>query len=187
MTGDILTFLIEISFTISGAAFLARAWLHAIRFHPFNPFAQLIFRMTEWLCKPLRAVLPSGRSVDWASLLGAYLVALFYLFFMWVLATRSMPPTQLIGPGMIAAAVTLGRWALNLVIWMTLIQAILSWINPMAPVMPILRTLTDPLLAPIRRILPSFSGFDFSPLALLILAQVALMVLNRISYTLVGL
>jgi YggT family protein len=70
---------------------------------------------------------------------------------------------------------------------MTLIQAILSWVNPLAPVMPVLRTLTDPLLEPIRRILPSFSGFDFSPLALLILAQIALMMLNRISFTLVGL
>lgn len=187
MTGDILTFLIEISFTILGAAFLARAWLHAIRFHPFNPFSQLIFRMTEWLCKPLRAVLPSGKSVDWASLLGVYLVALFYLIFMWVLATRSLPSTEMIGSGMIAAAVTMGRWALNLIIWMTLIQAILSWVNPMAPVMPLLRTLTDPLLEPIRRILPNFSGFDFSPLALLILAQIALMMLNRISFTLVGL
>ena len=187
MTGDILLFLIQISFTILGAAFLARAWLHAIRFHPFNPFAQLIYRMTEWLCKPLRAVLPAGRSIDYASLVGVYLVALFYLIFMWVIATRSLPPSMVWFPALMAAAVTVGRWALNLVIWMTLIQAVLSWVNPLAPIMPVLRTLTDPLLAPIRRILPNFSGFDFSPLALLILAQIALMVLNRISFTLIGL
>lgn len=187
MTGQILLFLIQISFTILGAAFLARAWLHAIRFHPFNPFAQLIYRMTEWLCKPLRAILPAGRSIDYASLLGVYLVALFYLIFMWTLATRSLPPSMVWLPALMAAAVTVGRWALNLVIWMTLIQAILSWVNPLAPIMPVLRTLTDPLLAPIRRILPNFSGFDFSPLALLILAQIALMVLNSISYTLIGL
>jgi YggT family protein len=73
------------------------------------------------------------------------------------------------------------------VIWLTLIQAILSWVNPLAPVMPVLRTLTDPMLEPIRRIMPNLGGVDLSPLVLLILAQVALMVLNRISYTLVGL
>ena len=187
MTGDILTFLIEISFNILGAAFLARAWLHAIRFHPFNPFAQLIFRVTEWLCRLVRAVLPSGRSLDYASLIGVYLVALFYLLFMWLLATKSLPPTQILGPAFLAAAVTVGRWALNLVIWLTLIQAILSWVNPLAPVMPVLRTLTDPMLEPIRRIMPNLGGVDLSPLVLLILAQVALMVLNRINYTLVGL
>lgn len=187
MTGDILTFLIEVSFNILGAAFLARLWLHAVRFHPYNPFAQLIFRTTEWLCKPLRAVLPTSRSIDYASLLGAYLVSLFFLFFMWLIATRTLPPIQIIGPGLIAALITMGRWMLNLIIWLTLIQAILSWVNPMAPIMPVLRTLTDPLLEPIRRIMPNLGGIDLSPLALLILAQVALMVLNRISYTLVGL
>lgn len=186
MSGDILQFLIEISFTILGAAFLARCWLHAVRFHPYNPFAQLIHRATEWLSRPLRVVLPTGRSIDWASLLGAYLVAIVYLFFTWMVAMRSLPPAALFGPGLLAALVMLGRWFLNLVIWLTLIQAILSWVNPLAPVMPVLRTLTAPLLEPIRRILPNFSGFDFSPLVLLVLAQIAMMVLSRIHFTLFG-
>ena len=186
MSVDILQFLIEIGFTILGAAFLARCWLHAIRFHPFNPFSQLIFRATEWLSKPLRGVLPSGKSIDYASLFGAYLIAVVYLFALWIIATRALPPTELIVPGLMAALVTLGRWLLNLIIWLTLIQAVLSWINPLAPMMPVLRTLTAPLLEPIRRILPNFSGFDFSPLVLLILAQIAMMVLSRINFTLFG-
>jgi len=186
MSGDILQFLIEISFTILGAAFLARCWLHAVRFHPFNPLSQLIFRATEWLSRPLRTFLPSGKSIDYASLLGAYLIAVVYLFFLWMVATRSLPPATLIGPGLLAALVTVGRWGLNLIIWLTLIQAVLSWINPMAPAMPVLRTLTAPLLEPIRRILPNFSGFDFSPLVLLILAQIAMMMLSRINFTLFG-
>jgi YggT family protein len=186
MSGDILQFLVEISFTILGAAFLARCWLHALRFHPFNPFAQLIFKATEWLSRPLRAVLPTGRSIDWASLVGAYLMALIYLFLIWMIAARSLPPSGLYLSGLLAGGVTMARWALNLVIWLTLIQAILSWVNPLAPLMPVLRTLTAPLLEPIRRILPSFSGFDLSPLVLLILAQVAMMVLSRINFSLFG-
>lgn len=186
MSGEILQFLIEISFTILGAAFLARLWLHAIRFHPFNPFSQLIFRATEWLCKPLRHILPTSRNVDFASLVGAYLVAFFYLILMWTVSTLSLPPAQLIGPALGAALFTTARWMLNLVIWLTLIQAILSWVNPMAPVMPVLRTLTAPMLEPIRRIMPNLGGMDLSPLVLLILAQVAMMVLNRISFTLFG-
>lgn len=186
MSGEILQFLIEISFTIVGAAFLARAWLHAIRFHPFNPFSQLIFRITEWLCKPLRNILPSVQSFDLPSILGAYLVAFVYLILMWTVATLSLPPTNLIGPAMGAALFTTARWMLNLIIWITLIQAILSWVNPLAPVMPILRTLTTPLLEPVRRILPNLGGLDLSPLVLLILAQIAMMVLNRMSFTLFG-
>ena len=46
---------------------------------------------------------------------------------------------------------------------------IVSWIQlpPTHPVATFLRTMTEPLLAPIRRILPPMGGLDFSPLALL--------------------
>jgi YggT family protein len=90
-------------------------------------------------------------------------------------------------PGLLGAAlVTVARWALNLIVWLTLIQAVLSWINPMAPIMPVLRTLTAPLLEPIKRIMPNLGGLDLSALVLLVLAQVAMMVLNRVSFSLLG-
>jgi YggT family protein len=78
------------------------------------------------------------------------------------------------------------KWALNLVVWLTLIQAVLSWVNPMAPMMPLLQALTAPMLDPIRRLLPR-TAVDFSPLVLLIVAQVLLMVLSNISQRMVGL
>ncbi|MNT10349.1 YGGT family protein [compost metagenome] len=70
-------------------------------------------------------------------------------------------------------------------VWLTLIQAVLSWVNPMAPMMPLLQSLTAPLLDPIRRVLPRTS-IDFSPLVLLIAAQILLMVLARLSYGMMG-
>jgi YggT family protein len=95
-----------------------------------------------------------------------------------------MLPVKLI-PGVIGAGfTTVARWALNLIVWLTLIQAVLSWVNPMATIMPVLRTMTGPLLAPIRRIMPNLGGFDLSPIVLLILAQIAIMVISRITYQL---
>ena len=81
-----------------------------------------------------------------------------------------------------ASVPTVLKWGVNLVLWLTLIQVILSWVNPMAPVMPVLQTLTAPLLDPIRRLLPTPGGLDFSPLVVLILAQVLIMVLEGFSY-----
>ena len=95
-------------------------------------------------------------------------------------------PVAVLIPALGAAAMTLCRWALNLIIWLTLIQAVLSWVNPLAPVMPVLRTLTAPMLEPIRRIMPNLGGIDLSPLVLLIMAQIAMMVVNQISFTLFG-
>jgi|TARA_B110000503_G_C7058331_1_gene375501 YggT family protein len=184
--GNIILFLLETSFTILGAAFLARCWLHSVRFHPFNPFSQLIFRVTDWLVKPLRSILPTPKTFDLASLLGAYVIAFVYSLTIWMVSMRAVIPLDIIAPALGTAGMTLCRWALNLIIWLTLIQAVLSWVNPMAPVMPVLRTLTAPMLEPIRRIMPNLGGVDLSPLVLLIMAQVAMMVVNQISFTMFG-
>lgn len=185
MVGEILRFLLDIVFNLVGAVLLGRAWIHAAKLHPFNPMSQAIYQATNWLVQPLRKIVPtSGGLFDWASLLGALLAAAAYLLLMWLVSTASMLPAKLL-PGLLGASiVTLGRWALNLIVWMTLIQAVLSWVNPMATIMPVLTTLTDPLLAPIRRITPKLGALDLAPLVLLVLAQVAMMVLSRISFSL---
>lgn len=50
-----------------------------------------------------------------------------------------------------------------------LASVVLSWIQlpPDNPIVRITSALTEPLLAPIRRMLPATGGFDFSPLVLL--------------------
>ena len=185
MIGEILRFLLDIVFNLVGAVLLARAWIHAAKLHPFNPMSQAIHQATNWLVEPLRKVVPTkGGLFDWASLLGALLAAMAYLLLMWLVSTSSMLPAKLLPGLMGASVVTVGRWALNLIVWMTLIQMVLSWVNPLATIMPVLTTLTDPLLAPIRRITPTLGALDLAPLVLLVLAQIAMMVLGRISFTL---
>ncbi len=185
MMGEILRFLLDIVFNLVGAVLLGRAWIHAAKLHPFNPMSQAIYQATNWLVQPLRKIVPtSGGLFDWASLLGALLAAAAYLLLMWLVSTASMLPAKLL-PGLLGASiVTLGRWALNLIVWITLIQAVLSWVNPMATIMPVLTTVTVPLLAPIRRITPKLGALDLAPLVLLVLAQVAMIVLSRISFSL---
>ncbi len=186
MLSEILRFLLEIGSSLFGSLLLARAWIYVVRLHPFNPMSQAIHQATNWLVVPIRAMIPSAKFIDWSSLVGAYLIALLYLFLMWVVSTGTLMPASLL-PAMVAAGlVAVARWSLSLIVWMTLIQAVLSWVNPMATIMPVLRILTEPLLMPIRKIMPNFGSFDLSPIALLILAQIAMMVLNRISFTLLG-
>ncbi|MDT4820763.1 YggT family protein [Achromobacter agilis] len=185
MLGEIFRFLLEIVFTLFGAALIARAWMHAIRLHPFNPLARAVYQATNWLVTPLRKIIPAGNKIDWTSLVAAWLSALIYLVLIWLVAIGALIPLELLPAAMGSALVMAAKWALNLVVWLTLIQAVLSWVNPMAPMMPLLQALTDPMLNPIRRILPRTS-IDFSPLVLLIVAQIVLMVLARLSYGLMG-
>ncbi|MCC2597048.1 YggT family protein [Pusillimonas sp. MFBS29] len=186
MVSDILHFIISIVFSLFGIALLIRAWVFAIRLHPFNPYSQAVLRLTNWLVQPLRKVLSPGNRIDWPTLLACWLTALIFLLLSWTLLTGALPAVQSLLPAVLAAFMTMLKWAFNLILWATLIQAILSWVNPMAPIMPVLHTLTAPLLDPIRRIMPNLGGLDLSPLVLLVLAQVAMMVVQRVAYTLFG-
>jgi YggT family protein len=185
MLGDILRFLIEIAFTLLGAALLIRAWMHGVRLPPFNPLAHQVQRATDWLVLPLRSILPHRGRIDWGSLVGAWLAAVVYLALMWVVTLGFFFSPEAVPAMLGASLLTVVKWALNLIVWLTLIQAILSWVNPAAPMMPVLQMLTAPLLAPIRRLLPN-TGIDFSPLVVLVLAQVAMMAISRSSFGLFG-
>lgn len=182
MLGDILRFLLDIIFTLFGAALILRAWIHAVRLHPFNPLARTVYQITNWLILPLRRIIPATGRIDWTSIFGAWLAALVFYLLLVVVVVGVMPSASFLPRFLLAALFTEMRWALNLVVWTTLIQAVLSWVNPMSPIMALLQTLTAPLLDPIRRILPR-TAIDFSPLVLLLLAQVALMVLSRLSFS----
>ena len=186
MFSDALHFVINIVFSLFGIALIIRAWIYAIRLHPFNPYSQAVLRITDWLVQPLRRLVGPGNRVDWPTLLACWLTALVLLFVTWTIFSGQLPPLQAILPALLAAVLTMLKWTFNVILWMTLIQAVLSWVNPLAPVMPVLHTLTAPLLDPIRRILPNLGGLDLSPLVLLVIAQLAMMFLQHFSYSMFG-
>ena len=73
------------------------------------------------------------------------------------------------------------KWGISMVMWVTLLMAILSWVNPQSPMAPALWHLTAPLLRPIQRVVPRLGGFDISPLILFVIAQILLMVIASVS------
>jgi len=186
MFSDVLYFVLNILFSLFGIALIIRAWMYAIRLHPFNPYSQAVLRVTNWLVTPLRSIIKPSNRVDFPSLVACWLTALVFLWLTWVLLTGQLPAAEGLVRSLVAAAVTMAKWAFNVVLWVTLIQAVLSWVNPLAPIMPLLHTLTAPLLDPIRRVMPNLGGLDLSPLVLLLLAQVAIMVLQRFAFSLFG-
>jgi len=61
-----------------------------------------------------------------------------------------------------------------------IVAVILSWVGQgfRHPIVPLVFQLTDPVLAPIRRVLPALGGFDLSPLVALIGIQFLLILLG---------
>jgi YggT family protein len=76
---------------------------------------------------------------------------------------------------------------LNIYIWIVIAAAVISWVtpNPYNPIVQLLRRVTEPVMAPIRQLLPPWKtfGLDFSPMIVILLIQ---WVVKPILWTLVG-
>ena len=85
----------------------------------------------------------------------------------------------------IALARTLNK-VLTLYIWVIIIGAVISWVNPdpYHPVVRVIDRLTEPVLRPIRRVLPPISGLDFSPVVAIFIVYLLQGVLVPLLYRL---
>ncbi len=66
-------------------------------------------------------------------------------------------------------------WLLNAYSWVIIAAALITWVSPdpRNPIVLFLRQVTEPVLAPVRRLLPPWKtgGLDFSPLIVIIAIQ----------------
>src|SRR5438477_93207 len=77
------------------------------------------------------------------------------------------------GPAVPALALFgLVRLLISGAVGLTIVYAILSWVNADSPMFDVIDRLVAPLLRPFRRVIPLVGGFDLSPLALLVILQV---------------
>ncbi|UDG83239.1 YggT family protein [Candidatus Vallotia lariciata] len=179
---DIARFLLNTTFTLFGAALLLRAWLTMVWIKPYNPLLQAILKATNWLVLPLRCIIPASRCIDWTSLFAAWLAAITFTIL--IVTISGGNPVSLLLIGLIVSALIIIKWALNLIIWLTLIMVLLSWFNPSAPAIEILLQLTAPLLNLLRRSVPPLGRIDLSPLVLLILVEILLIIVTHITVSL---
>ena len=173
-----LKFLIQTLGNLFAIAVLLRFMMQLFRVPFRNPFAQFIVALTDFAVKPLRRVVPGLWGLDWACLVLAWLVELVVVTagywldgFPFALAGGKIWPVM-----MGLAAVKLLSLTVYLVIGLTLIRAVLSWVNSDTPLVPVVYTLTEPFLRPLRRVVPMVSNIDLTPLVLFILCQLVLMV-----------
>lgn len=172
-------FLLNVIFGLYIFAVLLRFLLQLVRADFYNPIAQFLVAITNPPLKPLRRVIPGIYGIDVASLV---LLLLLELVFQALLATLLDQPLTLVTL-LVKGIFDLLHSTLNVFLFGILIMVILSWINPYPnPLSQLLGRLTEPLLRPARRTVPSFSGIDLSPMLVmlvLVLAQMALPYLER--------
>ena len=171
-----LLYIIDALVTLVVIAFLLRVLMPIVRADFRNPIGQAVLALTDPLVRPLRRALPPAGRVDLASVAAVLLVQLIGSAILRVLAGGGFD----LGATLLHAIVELLHTVLQLYTVAILLYALLSWVAPgtYSPANQILTRLCEPLLAPIRRIVPPLGGLDLSALFALIALQ-ALQILLR--------
>ncbi len=160
---DALYFLVDSLLTIAVYAFLLRVLLQLSRADFRNPLAQAVLALTNWLVMPLRRILPPAGRFDTASFAALIAVQLAASLILFRFRTGALFPLV---PLLVSALRSLALSTLLLYTILIFIYAALSFIAPGArsPATALLASLCEPLLRPLRRVLPDIGGIDFSPL-----------------------
>jgi YggT family protein len=142
---------------------LMRFILQLVRANFYNPLCQFIVRATQPLLKPLRKIIPGFGGLDIASLVLA-IVLQFILIALTILLTYGVfaNPVQMLIWSMIGITALF----LKVFFFALIISVILSWVAQGShnPGVELVNQICEPVLAPIRRILPSMGGLDLSPI-----------------------
>jgi len=177
MLTQIILFILDTVCGFMAVVLLARFAMQWARTSFRNPLGQFIVAVTDWMVRPVRRLVPSLFGLDTASLLLAWLWQMVYqglaLGLSGVLHAVSPAPTLVVAA---LAALEVAKIGLYLVIGAVVVSAVFSWVNPYAPLAEVFNTLTRPLLRPFRRVIPPVGGVDLSPLALLLVLQIALFI-----------
>jgi YggT family protein len=155
---------------------LARLLLQWTRADFRNPLCQAVVKLTNPLILPLRRVLPPIGKVDTASVVAVLLIATVEVGCIFALHGVGLPPPELwIRQVLLEIARTLLRTYLVAIF----LYALLSLIAPggYSPLQSLLTTLCEPVLRPIRRVIPAIAGLDLSPLWAIILIQALLILM----------
>jgi len=158
-------------------AFVLRLLFQWARADFRDPMADAIVRVTNWLILPLRKVLPPIGKIDTATVVAVLAVA----------SVRTLATLALSGEGVGDAVqflritvIDLAGLLLRIYLFALLLYWLTSFVSPggYAPGVRLLSQLCEPILKPVRRIIPPIGQIDFSVLWVSIVIG-ALLVLLR--------
>ena len=164
---------------------LLRFLMQVMRASFAGQFGDFVIVLTNWAVKPLRRVIPGAFGIDWSCLVALIAIAHTVTLINAYLTPLPLPLREYLDANGYFQALSLFlltlfellRLTIYIFIGALFALAVLSWVNPYSPLATPAEQLTRPLLAPIRRILPTISGIDLSPLVAILLLQALLMLL----------
>ena len=171
--------LTDIGMTIVQPLFSLAILLIAVRFlaqlcgvSGYNPISMTLRRVTNVIVLPLSRLLPSGNRFSPGALVALILLQVVFIALMFTLEGRLDAFNVL--HALIWAAIGCASLLVNIIFYSVIAMIVVSFLAPQSsnPAVEFIWELTEPVMAPLRRILPPMGGLDFSPIILFIALNV---------------
>ena len=162
--------LAQIFNTIAGLYLLfviARFLLQVAKADFYNPISQAVFKATDPLVRVLRSFIPGYKGVDFSSLILAFIVQFIAISVTILLYGGTIPSVGFIITwsfiGVLNFIILFYYYALIASIVMSFVMMFSGNMNP-HPILLLVWQITEPIMAPFRRVIPPMGGLDFSPI-----------------------
>jgi YggT family protein len=167
--GNAGVFLIQTLFGLYILAVMLRLILQVARADFYNPVSQFLVKVTNPPLVPMRRVIPGVMGIDVAAVVLMLILKTIEIFLITLMSGVSLSIMGLF----VFAIADLLELLLNVFFFTILIQVIMSWVNPGGhnPAIALLYGINEPLLSRARRMIPPISGFDLSPIVVMIALQ----------------
>jgi YggT family protein len=177
---EIFEYLLQILFSAVLVVVMIRLLLQQARADFYNPVSQFVVKVSNPLLKPLRRIIPGFWGIDMAAVVLLLLVQMLAITSMLMLNGYSPPnPLLLLIWGILGVAGLL----VNFYFFALLAMIVLSWVAPGSgnPAIRLIYQLTEPVMAPFRRLLPDMGGLDLSPILVIIAINIIQIFLRHIA------
>ncbi len=173
-----LNIVLDFVFRLACLLFLIRFLLQASGADFYNPISQAVVKATDTVCKPLRMAIRPFRNFDFASFTVAWLISVVsVVVFSYMIYSAAPAILPTLWAGLIKTLLVL----LQFYKWTIIIIVIASFVaqGSYHPALALLNQLLEPIIAPVRRVLPSLGPLDLSPMVVLLIIILAEDILMR--------
>ncbi|WP_152208551.1 YggT family protein [Marinobacter changyiensis] len=182
MLSQILITTLQIVSTFYLTIVLLRFLLQLAKADFYNPISQFVVKATNPPLKPLRKIIPGLGAVDGAALVLAILVQM--LAFVLILMTISSGIPAINPITLLAwSVITVLGLIVKIYFWSVIAVVVVSWIAPGSnhPAIQLIAQITEPVMRPVRRVMPSMGGLDLSPIVVFLILNILSVVINHMA------
>lgn len=182
MLAQILITTLQIVSTFYLTIVLLRFLLQVARADFYNPISQFVVKATNPPLRPLRKIIPGLGGFDGASLILAIIVQMLAFILILFALNGGMPA---INPVTLLAwsVITVLGLIVKIYFWSVIAVVVVSWIAPGShhPAIQLVAQITEPVMRPVRNVMPSLGGLDLSPIVVFLILNVISVVINHMA------